>query len=92
MMTADEARDELERLTMLRMTLEEAKIRLEALVDAALRGEEIVIDLGEERGDYLVQFTAAPPRLPQRGLGSLRGTFTIADNFDDPLDGFADYQ
>lgn len=77
---------------MIRMTLDEAKLRLDDLVDAALSGEEVVIELGEKRGDYIVHLTSAAPRLPKRGLGSMRGTFTVADNFDDPLDDFADYQ
>ena len=62
--------------------IDEAKAQLPALVDAAARGEEIII----ARGDTpLVRLVAIKPLSALRGLGSMKGEIWIADDFDAPL-------
>jgi prevent-host-death family protein len=64
----------------------EAKAQLSTLVRKALQGEEIIIARDNKPLVRLV-----PVAVQQRKPGSARGRVTIADDFDAPLDDFADY-
>jgi antitoxin (DNA-binding transcriptional repressor) of toxin-antitoxin stability system len=73
---------------MQHVSIEQAKISLTSLVAAALKGEEIVIEEAEQ-AFKLVPFQTTKPR-PQ--FGSAKGLIEIKDNFDDPIEEFAEYQ
>lgn len=77
---------------MIRVTVDEAKDRLAELIEAALRGEGVYIDIDGEQGKREVQLVSGATGLPARGFGSMRGRLWISETFDDPLDDFADYQ
>jgi antitoxin (DNA-binding transcriptional repressor) of toxin-antitoxin stability system len=67
-----------------------AKTSLSRLIDAALRGEEVVIARDNKPLVRLVPVNAAESR-PRR-LGSARGQIQIADDFDAPLADMKDYE
>jgi antitoxin (DNA-binding transcriptional repressor) of toxin-antitoxin stability system len=73
---------------MQQVDIEEAKTSLPALIDAAVKGEEIVIAKDEEHVVRLVPVSRAKPR-PR--FGSAEGLITMADDFDEPLDDFEEY-
>lgn len=77
---------------MIRVTRKQANEQWDDLIAAALRGESVHIECGPEHRCGVVSLTFAGYHSGCRGLGSMRGTFTIADNFDDPLEDFEDYQ
>lgn len=74
---------------MQRIDVEQAKIKLTVLIQAALDGEEIIIAQDEKSAVKLVPTVTEKPR-PQ--FGSARGKIHLADDFDSPLEDFADYQ
>lgn len=73
---------------MQQVNVEQAKNNLSGLIKAALKGEDVIIE-EEENAVKLVPFQTKKPR-PQ--FGSAKGLITIKDNFDDPIEDFADYQ
>ena len=73
---------------MQQVTIEQAKINLVVLVEAALQGEEVIIE-NSEKAVKLVPFQINKPR-PK--FGSAKGLIEIKDNFDDPVEDFAEYQ
>ena len=74
--------------TSSRKSFVKAKLNLTVLVEAALNGEEIVIE-EDEKAVKLVPFQLHKPR-PQ--FGSARGLIKVEDNFDDPIEDFDEYQ
>jgi len=74
---------------MQQVTIEQAKVNLKVLIKAALNGEEIVITQDEKSAVKLVPTSTAKPR-PQ--FGSAKGKIHIADDFEAPLEDFAEYQ
>lgn len=58
----------------------EAKTHLSKLLERVEAGEEILI---ARRGTVIAKLVPATRRVPE--LGSMRGTFTIGPDFDDPL-------
>ena len=73
---------------MQQVKVEEAKVRLPDLIDAAVNGEEVVITRDNQPVVRLVPVARAEPR-PQ--FGSAKGLIEMSDDFDAPLDDFADY-
>ncbi len=73
---------------MQQVNIEEAKDHLPELIDAAVRGEQIVITKDDQNRVRLVPLQKAKPR-PQFGIG--KGLITMADDFDEPLKDFEDY-
>jgi antitoxin (DNA-binding transcriptional repressor) of toxin-antitoxin stability system len=70
------------------VSVEEAQDRLPELMDEAAGGEEVVIARADGSSFRLVPLETAPrPR-----FGSARGLFTMADDFDAPLEDFQDYE
>lgn len=68
--------------------VEEAQTRLSELIREATQGEEVVIAREDGTAVRLVPVEQnARPR-----FGSARGLFTMADDFDAPLDDFAPYE
>lgn len=66
---------------MLQVNLEEAKSRLLELVNAALKGEQVVILKDRQEA---VQLVPATP-LTCRHFGSAKGLIVMSENFDAPL-------
>jgi antitoxin (DNA-binding transcriptional repressor) of toxin-antitoxin stability system len=73
---------------MQQVTLDEAKERLQDLVDAALRGETVSIALDDEQA---VQLVPTVRRRRPREPGSARGQIWMAEDFDAPLEEFKEY-
>lgn len=70
------------------VNIHEAKTHLSRLIEEALAGEEIIIARGNEPVVRLVLVDSARPR---RALGWAKGQIRIADDFDQPLEDFAEY-
>jgi len=74
---------------MKKVTIHEAKTHLSRLIQEALRGEEIVIAKGSTP---LVRLVALQDSLPPHVGGTCPGlSLHMADDFDEPLEDFADY-
>ena len=73
---------------MHKVDLSEAGPRLAELVAEANDGEEVIIT--SDNGPA-VKLVPIPLDAPRPRFGSARGRIKIADNFDAPLDDFADY-
>lgn len=73
---------------MYMVPVDEAQTRLPELIGEAAEGEEVVITRADGTAVRLVPVEPEPkPR-----FGSARGMFTMADDFDAPLDDFAPYE
>jgi antitoxin (DNA-binding transcriptional repressor) of toxin-antitoxin stability system len=70
------------------VTLAEAKEHLPDLLEAAVGGAEVVIVDGDQQAVKLVPVQQVGAR-PQ--FGSAKGLITMSDDFDAPLDDFAEY-
>lgn len=70
------------------VSIHEAKTHFSRLVARAEAGEEIIVRRGDEPVAKLVGYT--PPTKPRRP-GRLKGQIWMADDFDEPLEEFADY-
>ena len=75
-------------MTLHQINIDEAKSNLPDLIDAAINGEEIVIAKDDQHVVKLVPISRAKPR-PQ--FGSAKGLISISDDFDEPLEDFAEY-
>ena len=73
---------------MHQITVEDAKSNLPDLIDAAINGEEVVITKDDQHIVKLVPVSRVKPR-PQ--FGSAKGLISLSDDFDEPLEDFADY-
>lgn len=73
---------------MFRIELEKAKAQIASLLQTALDGEEIVITRNEQPVLKLVPISAIKSR---RRSGSAKGLITMSDDFDEPLEDFAEY-
>ena len=73
---------------MQQVTIEEAKMSLPDLIDAAVNGEEVVIAKDEER---LVRLVPVPYAKSRAQFGSAKGLITMAEDFDESLEDFEEY-
>ena len=73
---------------MKQVTVAEASKNLSELIDAALRGEEVMITKGDRALIKLTPTTPAKSRQP----GSAKGQIWMSEDFDEPLDEFKDYE
>jgi antitoxin (DNA-binding transcriptional repressor) of toxin-antitoxin stability system len=73
---------------MHQIELDKAKSQLDALIQTALDGEEVVITRDEKPVLRLVPV----PEEPRRKAGSAKGMITIAVDFDEPLEDFREYR
>jgi len=75
-------------LPMTYVTLAEAQSQLPELIAATQRGEKVVITLDKMPAVQIV------PIAEKRGkpvFGSAKGLINMADDFDEPLEDFAEY-
>lgn len=70
------------------VTIHEAKTQFSKLVRRAEAGEEIVVRRGNEP---VARIMPLEKRGGVRGFGSMKGEIRIADDFDEPLEDFAEY-
>ncbi|HEX7957358.1 MAG TPA: hypothetical protein VF508_10475 [Pyrinomonadaceae bacterium] len=68
--------------------MEEAKASLPDLIDAAIKGEEIVI-AGD--GRQLVRLVPVVRTNSRPQFGSAAGLITMAEDFEEPLEDFEEY-
>lgn len=73
---------------MHRVELNEAKMHLAELIEAATQGQEVVITKNDHPVVKLVPIPATKPR-PQ--FGSAKGLIRMAEDFDVPLEDFNEY-
>ena len=73
---------------MYQIELEKAKAQIEKLLQTALDGEEVVITQNEQPVLKLVSIASPKSR---RQSGSAKGLITLSDDFDEPLEDFAEY-
>lgn len=73
---------------MYEVKLKEENLELVNLVEAAIRGEEIVITKSE---DLIVKLIPVEIKKKNRKAGSAKGMLKIAENFDEPLEEFSEY-
>lgn len=71
------------------VNIHEAKTHLSRLVDAAVRGEEVVIARSNRP---LVRLVPVEEALQPRRLGTAEGKVEIAADFDAPLEDFEGYR
>lgn len=79
---------------MVQVTRAEAKEHFDDLIEAAMRGETVLIEDSDEQGKQTVQMVALPakPARRPRKAGNAKGSVLyIADDFDAPLDDFREY-
>ena len=67
----------------------EAKTHFSRLVAQALQGEDIVV---ARDGVPLIRLVPVETNAKPKLLGMLRGQVKIAEDFDEPLEDFAEYQ
>lgn len=73
---------------MRQVTPDEAKSELPELIEAALRGEQVVI---AEDDEHAVRLVPVPVKHRTRRAGTAKGLFTIRADFDAPLEDFEEY-
>ena len=73
---------------MQQVTLDDAKRKLGDLIDAAVKGDEVVITREDRPVVKLVPIAGikAQPR-----FGSAKGLIAMSDDFDEPLEDFSEY-
>jgi antitoxin (DNA-binding transcriptional repressor) of toxin-antitoxin stability system len=78
---------------MIQVTTDEAKERLPDLMDAAARGETVLIEKEADQGAQIVQLVALPQQAHRkRKAGSAKGLIIhMAEDFDAPLEDFREY-
>ncbi len=69
------------------VTLDEAKINLVGLIEAAAAGEEVFI----KNENVSVQLVPREVERRKRQFGSAKGLISMAADFDAPLDDFKEY-
>jgi len=70
------------------VNLDEAKARLLDLINAALKGETVIITKDSQQ---MVQLVPAGQPARRRQFGSAKGLIVMADDFDAPLADFDEY-
>lgn len=73
---------------MKRVNVAEAKAHLSELIDAALRGEEVVIS---RRNTPVVRLTAVSAKKPGARFGMFKGRVRMSPDFDETPEEFAEY-
>ena len=74
---------------MQQIELHEAKDRLADLLEAALNGEEIIIMKDHQP---VLKLTRVVEEKVRRKAGSAKGQISLAEDFDAPLEDFAEYR
>jgi antitoxin (DNA-binding transcriptional repressor) of toxin-antitoxin stability system len=76
------------RFGMQQVALKEAETRLAELIGMAAGGEEVVITKDDGSGFKIIPF---PHNAPYPKFGSAQGLVEMSDDFDEPLQDFAEY-
>ena len=74
---------------MTQVNIHDAKTNLSKLIDKVLKGEDVVI---AKRNKPIVKLVMVDELKNKRKLGSAKGLVIIADDFDEQLEDFKDYQ
>jgi len=74
---------------MTQVNIHDAKTNLSKLIDKVLKGESVVI---AKSNKPIVKLVMVDELKNKRKLGSAKGQVIIADDFDEPLEDFKDYQ
>ncbi len=72
-----------------KVQIDEAKRRLRDLIEAAIRGEDVLI---VTEGLTTVRLAPVEPVKRHPRFGSAKGLVTMADDFDAPLEDFSEYE
>jgi antitoxin (DNA-binding transcriptional repressor) of toxin-antitoxin stability system len=81
------SRDERQANMLHQVNYNDPKVRWRKLVDAALRGEKVII---AKDGKQMVELVPVTPGA-RRTFGSAKGKVKLAPDFDEPLDDFNEY-
>ena len=73
---------------MYQIELDKAKSQIEALIQTALDGEEVIITRNDEPVLKLVPVSKSNIR---RKAGSAKGMIVMSEDFDEPLEDFREY-
>jgi prevent-host-death family protein len=73
----------------MKINVADAKARLPELIEAALRGEEVII---ARRGVPAVRLTGIESAKVRPRFGCLAGKIVVRDDFEAPLDDFDSYR
>ena len=73
---------------MHQVSIEEAKITLPDLIEAAVGGDEVLIAKDDQ---HIVKLVPVSGTKPSPQFGSAKGLITMAEDFDAPLEDFAEY-
>jgi antitoxin (DNA-binding transcriptional repressor) of toxin-antitoxin stability system len=73
---------------MYEIELDKAKSQLDALIQAALNGEEVVLTCNHEPVLKLIPVSQSTPR---RKAGTAKGMISMTEDFDEPLEDFREY-
>lgn len=79
---------------MIRTSIDAANAQLKEIIEAALRGEEVLVTTKDDAGERVVQifaFQLKPEVARRRGFGSAKGQIWMSDDFDEPLEEFEEY-
>ena len=78
---------------MIRTTIDNAETQFRELIDAALRGEDVVITPESDLDERVIKLVVVPSqdRPAFRKAGSAKGEIWISDDFDEPLEEFKEY-
>ena len=74
---------------MTQVNIHDAKTNLSKLIDKVLKGEDVVI---AKSNKPIVKLVMVDELKNKRKLGSAKGLVIIADDFDEQLEDFKDYQ
>ena len=74
---------------MTQVNIHEAKTNLSKLIEKVLHGEDVII---KKSNKPIVKLVMVDELKNKRKLGSAKGQVIIADDFDEPLEDFKDYQ
>ncbi len=66
-----------------------SKIPLHKLIESVVQGDEIVFT---ENDHPVAKLVAVANEKPRPKFGSAKGLFTLADDFDEPLEDFDEYR
>ena len=73
---------------MYQIELDKAKSQLDALIQTALNGEEVVITHNDEPVLKLVPVSKS---IAHRKAGTAKGMISMTEDFDEPLEDFREY-
>jgi antitoxin (DNA-binding transcriptional repressor) of toxin-antitoxin stability system len=78
---------------MIKTTIDIAETQIRELIEAALRGEDVLITTASDRDDRSIRLVvvSTQEQPPYRKAGSAKGEIWMSDDFDEPLEEFKEY-